>query len=49
MADDIAPYGNVRISSFYDEISPTGEVFGLRSDNCGDYLSKDCFSFCIKF
>ena len=48
MADDIAPYGNVRISSFYDEISPTGEVVRLRSDNGGEYLSKEYKDLLLK-
>ena len=38
---DIAPYGHVKRISFYDDVIPSGNVSKLRSDNGGEYLSKD--------
>ena len=45
---DIAPYGKVNLLSFYSEISPTGEVVRLRSDNGGEYLSADYKDLLLK-
>ena len=45
---DIAPYGKVKTWSFHDEISLTGDVVGLKSDNGGDYLSKYCKDLSLK-
>ena len=38
---DISPYGKVKKLSFYEDIFPSGDVQRLRSDNGGEYLSRE--------
>ena len=45
---DIAPYGKVKTFSFYNDISPSGSVKCIRSDNGGEYLSKEFKELLLK-
>ena len=38
---DISPYGKVKTLSFHEDISPSGEVGRVRSDNGGEFTSKE--------
>ena len=38
---DVAPYGKVKTLNFFHDIFPSGEIKRLRSDNGGEYISKE--------
>ena len=39
---DVAPYGKVKTLNFFQDVFPSGEIKRLRSDNGGEYISKEC-------
>ena len=45
---DIKPFGKVRTLSFYNEISPSGGVVRLRSENGGEYSSQEFVDLLLK-
>ena len=45
---DIAPSGKIKTLSFYDDICPSGNIECIRSDNGGEYLSKEFRELLIK-
>ena len=38
---DIAPYGKVKTLNFLKDVFPSGEVKRMRSDNGGEYISRE--------
>ena len=45
---DIAPYGKVKKINFTEDVFPTGEVKRMRSDNGGEYISREFKDILIK-
>ena len=38
---DIVPYGKVKTLNFFEDVFPSGEVKRMRSDNGGEYISRE--------
>ena len=38
---DTSPYGKVKTLSFHEDIYPSGEIKHIRSDNGGEFTSKE--------
>ena len=38
---DIAPFGKVKTLNFFEDVFPAGDVQKMRSDNGGEYISKE--------
>ena len=45
---DVAPYGKVKTLNFYEDVLPSGEIKRMRSDNGGEFISKEFQEILLK-